>query len=249
LPFPILLDDDGKTFEAYGISAIPATVLINPEGKLVRLDLEELEAKLTPTPMDRQIARALDRQVVMTVDTDGGPLDAILDTLDSGLRFKITIDEASGASPKAIVPLTIAGRLSLKSWLNLTLEPLNLVAVPGPEGLIVKKAGPDHRADLTVSATQCEATERIAAKLQARTSFHFEKATLAEVAAFFEKATEENFVVDPIDRKAGRLDLKTTISGQATDVSLKDGLKLLLDPIGVEAVIRDEVVILRRFRP
>ena len=35
-PFPILLDDQHKTFKAYGVRALPTTILIDPAGKLFR---------------------------------------------------------------------------------------------------------------------------------------------------------------------------------------------------------------------
>ncbi len=36
IPFPSLLDDQNKTFKAYGVRALPTTILIDPEGKLFR---------------------------------------------------------------------------------------------------------------------------------------------------------------------------------------------------------------------
>jgi hypothetical protein len=249
LPFPILIDDDGKTYESYGISAIPSTVLINPEGKLVRPDLEELEAVLTPIPMARQIARGLDHQVEMGTSPTGVDLKFLLDTLSGMSRILIEPDPTAGIDLKAEVPLTMAGRLSLRSWLELALEPMGLVAVSGETGLIVKKASPGYRRDSTPSDTQREAASRITTKLESKTRFAFDKKTLAEVAQHFETEIEENFVIDPSDRLAGRLDFKTEVSGKAEDLPLKDALKSLLEPMGIEAVIVDEVVILRRRRP
>ena len=47
LPFPVLLDGDGKTLEAYGINAVPTTLLIDPDGNLVKDgDERMLEEKL-----------------------------------------------------------------------------------------------------------------------------------------------------------------------------------------------------------
>ncbi len=37
LPFPILLDSTGETINGWGIRAFPTTVLIDPQGNLVRL--------------------------------------------------------------------------------------------------------------------------------------------------------------------------------------------------------------------
>ena len=37
LPFPVLIDGDGETFFKFGIQALPTTILIDPEGRLVGL--------------------------------------------------------------------------------------------------------------------------------------------------------------------------------------------------------------------
>lgn len=36
LPFPVLIDKEGKTTDRYGVSAYPTVVLIDPEGRIVR---------------------------------------------------------------------------------------------------------------------------------------------------------------------------------------------------------------------
>jgi hypothetical protein len=36
LPFPVLLDATGETQEAFGIEAFPTTVLLDPEGRVVK---------------------------------------------------------------------------------------------------------------------------------------------------------------------------------------------------------------------
>jgi hypothetical protein len=47
LPFPILLDSSGETLKRYGISGFPTTILIDPEGRVVRGgNLKMLEEKL-----------------------------------------------------------------------------------------------------------------------------------------------------------------------------------------------------------
>jgi thiol-disulfide isomerase/thioredoxin len=47
LPFPVLIDGEGKTLNAYGIQGVPKTLLIDPEGKLVKFgDEAMLEEKL-----------------------------------------------------------------------------------------------------------------------------------------------------------------------------------------------------------
>ena len=55
LPFPILLDATGKTVKAFGISAYPTNVLIDPEGRVVKAARrgrarEKLEELAPPEP-------------------------------------------------------------------------------------------------------------------------------------------------------------------------------------------------------
>ena len=50
MPFPLLLDDDRKTFRAYGVRVLPTMILIDPDGKLFRgavgvSNLEEVLAR------------------------------------------------------------------------------------------------------------------------------------------------------------------------------------------------------------
>ena len=45
LPFPILLDTTGKTVKAYGVSAFPTMVLIDPDGNVVRGGSERMLAQ------------------------------------------------------------------------------------------------------------------------------------------------------------------------------------------------------------
>jgi hypothetical protein len=51
LPFPVLIDGEGKTRKAYGIGSVPQTLLIDPDGHLVQWgDQEMLEEKLGKGP-------------------------------------------------------------------------------------------------------------------------------------------------------------------------------------------------------
>ena len=64
LPFPILLDATGQTVSNYGISKWPTTLLIDPEGHLVKLPDgmhadEFLASKLPAIPEAKRVARAL----------------------------------------------------------------------------------------------------------------------------------------------------------------------------------------------
>jgi hypothetical protein len=46
VPFTILLDRTGETIKTWGISGYPTVALIDPDGRLVRGDLDTLRQKL-----------------------------------------------------------------------------------------------------------------------------------------------------------------------------------------------------------
>ena len=251
LPFPILLDaqngERGATVKAYDIHAFPTTILIDPEGKLVgRASPELLEKKLTPIPLARRILRTFDRNVAL--GTDGGPVDKQLEFLGSVARIPIKLDEgalrAGGLASDALVPLKLSGSLTLRSWLELVLDPLGLEAVPGQEGIVVvpaKRAAPPREP----SESQKRSAARIEEVLGQKTSFDFKEATLEQVAGHFEARTQENFVLDPAGRLSGVIDPEATVSGSAKDVSLRQALEDLLKPLGLVVIVKDEVVVLR----
>jgi len=245
LPFPILLDSTGQTVEEYGIRSWPTTILIDPEGKVVRGSEETLRDHLPKIPMTRRIPLALNKQVGFGT-TDGIKLDKFVEYMAQTSHLPIGFDDqtlaTAGIAKDALIPLAMSGQVSLRSWLELGLQPLGLVATPGPEGLVVTTLQPDAIPEL--SAVQKKVAERIERKLGEPATFDFRDKTLAEIASHFEEQTGENFVLDPNDRLAHRLDPKATVSGKADGVPLRDGLKALLAPLGVEAVVRDEVVVL-----
>ena len=248
LPFPILLDATGKTVEEYGIRAWPTTILINPEGKVVRGGEHALRKALPEVPIARRIPLALDRSVGFGIEDSIGLAEFARFAGQVG-NIPIALDESAlhsaGVARDAKIPLATSAQVSLRSWLDLALRPLGLVAVPGPEGLVVTAATPGVA--VAPSPVQARVNAAIERKLaESKASFDFRDRTLAEITAHFEEETRETFVVDPADRLAGRLDLKTTVSGQAADLPLRDALKVLLGPAGIEAVVRDEVVVLTR---
>lgn len=252
LPFPILLDapkePQGATIEAYGIRSFPTTILIDPEGKLVgEVSPDSLEKKLTPIPLATRISRALDRDIALGMSAS--PLASSLEVLGQIARIPITLDDealkAAGIKADASMPLTLSGSLSLRSWLELLLDPLGLEAVPGEEGLIIglAKRGGSAREP---SESQKRAASRIEEVLGQNVTFDFKDATLEQVAGHFEAKTQENFVLDPAGRRAGVIDPEATVTGSANDVPLRQALEELLKPLGLVPVVKDEVVVLTK---
>jgi thiol-disulfide isomerase/thioredoxin len=249
LPFPVLLDaqngERGATVKTYGLTSFPTTILIDPEGKLVgQAAIQTLEEKLTPIPLAKRVARALDRDVALGLDA--GPLKRNVEFLGRFARIPIKFDESAGVGDDLKVPLTMSGSVSLRSWLELLLDPLGLEATPGADGLVIARAKDPSAARRELSKNQKECAVRIGEKLGQKVSFDFKAATLAQVAQHFENRTQENFVLDPSGRKSGAIDPEATVTGSAKDVPLREALETLLKPLGLEVVVKDEVVVLAK---
>jgi AhpC/TSA family len=247
LPFPILLDSTGKTIKAYDIHSFPTTLLIDPEGKLVgHASEDELEKKLPPTPIGPRIARALDRGQNLGFDDESIEQAAVFFTRVS--RIDIHLDKpalaAAGIKIDAKVPLKVGGHLSLRSWLELALDPFELTYQPDEKGLLITTRKRGQGSTSGPSEFQRACAKRIEALLDKKISFNFQQIPLAELTEHLEAKTQENFVLDPVARLAKHLDPKTTVSGTAANIPLRAALKKLLDPVGLTFVVRDEVVII-----
>ena len=254
LPFPILLDtpkgDHGVTTEAFGIQGFPTSILIDPEGKVVGVtSFEALESKLPTVPIARRLPRALDRQIAFGMD--GGPVDKLVEFLSQQSRIPIAFDTPAlaeaGIDPSAMVPLTMSGAVSFRSWLELLLEPIGLEAVPFEEGLRVTtiEAGDSDR-ELSEPQRRCVA--RIEEKLGQPVTFDFRDATLSQVAGHFETQTQENFVLDPAGIRDGAIDPEAVVTGSTENIPLREAVETLLEPLGLEIVVKDEVVVLAKAR-
>jgi len=252
LPLPIVLDTTGETVKNYGISSWPTAVLINPEGKLVRVKDETpeeyLDARLPPIPLDRKLARALDREIHFNVES--ARLENVTDFLRAMARVKIALDpdelKAVGVREDTIVPLEADGRLTLRSWLNLSLAPLGLTYVPGDRGLKVVRKTSDNDALARPTAAQEKANARVGAMLKKSVPFDFHKDPLKKVLAHLATETKETFLVDPSALKAGVPTLDTTVSGSDSGAPLEKALDSLLAPAGLTYVVREEAVVITR---
>jgi thiol-disulfide isomerase/thioredoxin len=249
LPFPILLDaqngERGATIKTYDIHSFPTTLLIDPEGKLVgEIALETLEKKLPPIPIAKRIPRALDRNVGMGFDSTR--LDKSVELFSQFARIPITLDaeslKSAGVDPSTVVPLKLSGLLSLRSWLELILDPLGLEAKPGPEGLVIAKAATDP-ARREPSKVQQDSALRIEEVLAKKAPFEFKNAALEDVAQFFEQQTGENFVLDPAGRKAKLIDPAVVVSGSDKGLPRRQAIENLLKPLGLKLIVKDEVVV------
>jgi thiol-disulfide isomerase/thioredoxin len=242
LPFPVLLDDSDQTIKAFGIRAFPTTILIDPEGKLVGEANEmDLEKKLPRLPLAVRLPRALDRQVAIGLDDT--QLKVAIDYLARLARVEIRLDDAAQKMAKDTVPLKLYGSVSLRSALNLLLAAYDLTFVTDDKGfLITPRKGTVREPELSGPQKAC--AKRIAERLGNKISFDFQGTSLADVAAYFEQKTQENFVLDPAARKAGTLDAAAKVTGAGQDLTLEEGLQKLLQPLGLMFAVRDEVIVI-----
>lgn len=247
LPFPILLDETGETLKTYEIRAFPTTILIDPDGKLVgEAGEEELEKKLPPLPLAVRLARAMDKNIIISFDDP--PLNRAVENLAQLVHLDIRLDgdslQKAGIAPDAKVPFKMQGMVSFRSAMNLLLGAYDLTFEKDDKGLVVTAGKSPSAGAESLSEPQQTCARRIESMLDAKKSFDLQQQSLADVAQYFEQAIGENFVLDPAARRAGSLDPMTKVTGSAKDVPLREGLHKLLDPVGLTFVVRDEVVVI-----
>ncbi|MFN0052265.1 MAG: redoxin domain-containing protein [Planctomycetales bacterium] len=256
LPFPILLDTSGRFVEDYGIRHWPTAVLLDPEGRVVDVPPkapmlgswaceEFLASKLTPVSPDRRIARALERGLSLGVDDR--PLAELLDFYADVCGTAIRLDggelRTAGIDPDTEVPLKASGTLTLRAWLNLTLDPFGLTYVADGDGLCVVRRTSDNVQLAQPSARQIAENVLVAEALQKKVTFEFQGDSLKQAIATLESKVGETILLDPGSRKAGTIDPNSVLSGSAVDEPLSSALTRLLTPLGLKFVVRNEAIV------
>ena len=61
-----------------------------------------------------------------------------------------------------------------------------------------------------------------------------------------EEKSHATFVLDPVARRAGTIKPEMTVSGSNDKEPLATALKILLAPVGMTYVVRDEAIVLTR---
>jgi thiol-disulfide isomerase/thioredoxin len=245
IPFPILLDADAKIQQTFDVSHWPTTLLFDPQGKLVgEVQPNDLEAKLNKIPLEITLPRKLDRDT--SVYFKNPTLKEAIENLKELSEAEFDLDPETlaslGLSESTKIPLVLSGRLSLRSALELLLDPIELTVKIGPKGYIFTLK---LKAATSLTEVQKKCADRIERKLkQSKYTYNFGNATLAKVAAFFESQSMENVVLDPSGRLRGKINPEATITGSGKDVPLGEGLKTLVAPLGLRVVVRDEVIVL-----
>jgi thiol-disulfide isomerase/thioredoxin len=257
LPFPIVLDTSGQMVKDYGIEGWPTAVLIDPEGRVVEFPAQRfllgswacerfLASKLTPLSAEKRIARELDRALSIGVDEDQTIAEAIEFYGNvGGTTIRLDREElaAAGIDEQTRVPLRVAGSLTLRAWLNLTLEPFGLTYVADGDGLLVVRRTSENIRLSQPSPRQLAENALIAESLQKKVTIEFQASSLKQVVAALESKAEETFLLDPVCRKAGTIDPDSVITGSAVDEPLSSALPRWLSPLGLKYVVRNEAVV------
>jgi thiol-disulfide isomerase/thioredoxin len=257
LPFPILLDPTGNTGEALGVAHYPTVVVLDPDGRVVDIPIKKgviglhaeefLASKLTPLPAGVRLARALDRELVLDIPDDR-PLAELMEFYGRIAHVTIRSDphvlEDDGIDGGTRVPLALNGRLTLRGWLNLTLDPFGLTYVADGDGLHIVRRTPDNGNLARPSPRQSAENALIAEALKANVRFDFRGEPLSRVVEDLGARTGERFVLDPKGRRPGAIRPDLLMSGKAVDEALSDALTRVLAPIGMRYVVQDEAVVL-----
>ena len=243
LPFPILLDDDRQTEKAYTVASWPTTILIDPEGNVVSdQGFGLLGSKLPPLPPGVRAAHALNKSVAY--GHNGLSLRQLQQFAGAHGEVDVKLDEAAlkakKIDPEAAIPITLAGTVTLKSWLELTLAADGLMVKRDGNVLLVTAGEP-----LPPSKPQTECAERLAGVLKKPKAFEMPATTLEGLCQYFERITGENFVLDPAARRAKALDPGATLPPAAGGGPLGASLAAILDPLGLEVVPHCEVFVVR----
>jgi hypothetical protein len=207
-----------------------------------------LASQLTPLPAATRIAAALDRGLSIGVNEDE-PLADTLDFYSKVGRIAIRLDpyelKAAGIDEKVRVPLTLGGSLTLRAWLNLTLEPFGLTYAAEGDGLRIVRGSPENVRSLSQpSPRQMAENELVGEVLQRKVTLDFQDESLRQVIAKLEAETDESFVVDPACRRSGTIDPDMRVTGSAVDEPLSSVLTRLFAPVGLTFVVRNEAIVL-----
>jgi len=261
-PFPILLDTSGSMPRDYGVRSYPTAVLIDPEGRVVdvgrkptqfgsQICEEFLASQLTPLPPAKRVERALDRGQALRVDDQ--PLAELIDFYARVSRIPIRLDRAELKAAKidenVIVPLKVSGRLTLRSFLNLTLDPLALTYVAEEDGLRIVRRTPSNVRLSQPSQRVEEENALVADALKKKVTLEFHGESLKQAIAVLEaKSQDETFLLDPAARMASAISPSVQLNGSVKGEPLGSALTRLLAPLGLTYVVRDECVILTKVR-
>ncbi len=245
-PFPVLIDDDPKSFTAYSIDMIPTPILIDPSGNVVgQVDLEALAAKFPKPPLTVILPRMLERKAFFPVGK--GPLRVALKSLGEAIDQEITFasPESEKKADLARLPYVYFMGISLRSAFELLLDPFDLQATIGPKGYVISLKDPSAvTSESAVQKSEKARIERILAEPRARISLEFENKPLEQALTMLQRQMGMEVLLDPRAVLNGKIDPRRLVSSKVKDASFGQALNQFAKSLGLKVAIRDEVILL-----
>ena len=259
LPFPILLDGRNEGVERYGISQFPTTLLIDPDGKLVgEVEFADLAKKLPTVRAEVAWKAHRDRYLTVGFDFGRGAANSFADFAESLKRITycdaeldVAAIRAAGLDPAGAIPVAGAGMVnSLRSFIELALEPHGLGLVPSADGkkLVVTKCPPIGGPPSGLQAfANRDLVERVgrAANIHERLAEQILALDGVPLAGAAKRLHREYGVVIAFDPKAiaaKTLDPAAKVTAKLGPGDLGAGLTAMLAPLGLRYEVRCEVV-------
>ena len=258
LPFPILVDNNGKTEKLFGVQSHPTQILIDPEGNVVgESQIGLLEKELPRLPAITLWERARDMQTNVQFNWNSETtLDGLINYVARSTGTKVELEESfakeNGFDLETSPNVLISGYgISLRSHEQLMLEPMGLAVIPTDDGesLIIGKnprsteQNPSKRqlkynkilrdriANQTKESTQ--ATEQKIPPLE------LEDVSLQDAV---NKIAKHFSIPMAIDRK-GMEKKEELVAGKIENNDLESSLNKMLDPLDLEIVVKYEVIL------
>ena len=251
LPFPILIDGDGRTAERYGIDGFPTAILIDPAGKLVgESSFGDLAKKLPAVPVSEAWAVQRDRHECFSFDfyrDRPNPWAGFAERLSRATYCEVELDAAAftgvGLDAAGDIPGAVSGRPnSWRSCAEIYLAPHGLGVVPSADGkkLRITKCPPVANPP---SALQLARNADLAARLgQPVTPLAINDVPLAGALQLLRDEYGVALALDPKAVLAKAIDPAAKVTAAFGNGTLGDGLAAMLAPLGLRHGVRCEII-------
>jgi AhpC/TSA family len=261
LPFPVLLDANGKTAQLYGAGDHPLGLLIAPDGKVIGGALPaDLEAKLPPLPIGKLWARHRDLQ--KNIHWSHEPQTSLKEFINflkhpivtwpgCVVELDAAAVKASGLTPDGPLPGAVFGEpITLRSIVELLLAPHGLGVAPSPDGkklLITKPPAAAEAESYFQKFRARELSDRLDPGSAAGPQAEGKILEIKDQALLdaVKRVSEEFDLPVALDAKAmgaGALDVTARVSGRIAAGDLRKSLAKMLQPLGLTVEVRAEVV-------
>ncbi len=262
LPFPVLLDANGKTAELYG-SRGRGGILIDPNGKLVGAAFPaDLEAKLPPLPAGKLWARHRDviekwgYRVQWSFEPSHTTLKEIADRLRLGTGCAVDLDaeavKASGLPPDGPLPGAVfGGPITLRTIVELLLAPYGLGVAPSADAknlLITRRPMAAEAASYFQKLRARELGDQLDRGSAADSSgkakpLDIKGQPLLDAVKRISHEFDLPMALDARAMHRQQLDPQAKVSGRIDPGRLRDSLTKMLAPLGLTVEVLHEVVL------